>query len=323
MFRMSIKNTVKGKSETLYKQLIYALATGQWKIGEKLPSVRQAEQKWNVNRLTVMAAYRRLEAAGLIESKGTSGYYVLESSEFDDLSRHQHELFHMYKRITELIQRESKLLPSTVLSCVTNIAHFNLKKEPEIAFVECSRYQANYHSNELENIIKMPVVPLSIDALSVDRIKLQTSIRCLITTGFHFEEVQEISEKSGLPLLKLVIEIDHQKLAERINENSILKIFEFEEAICSHIKSNVESLLDVEISDQCVDQHITKHLKEFISEDPSHQAILPPRVYDRIDHRLYQNSQVVPIDYRISKDSLTDFMSALRRICAEYIIEAE
>ena len=302
--------------------MLYALATGQWQVGEKLPSVRQAEKAWEVNRITVMAVYRRLEAAGFIQSKGTSGYYVIGSSEFNDLNQHQHELFHMQKLITELIRRESKLLPSTVLSSVANMASFGLKNEPEIAFIECSRYQSGYHANELENIINMPVIPMSIDMLSLDRVRLQPSIRCLITTGFHFEEVQEISEQSELPLLKLIIEIDDSELGEKINKEHVIKIFEFEQGICTQIKNNVESLLNIHISDQCVDLQITDHLIEFISLNPKHTAILPPRVYDKIDRRLQQNPQVLPINYRFSAAHLNDFMNSFRGICAEYLTDA-
>ena len=44
--------------------------------GTKLPSIRRFAETYNVSRFTVVEAYDRLIAAGLIESRRGSGFYV-------------------------------------------------------------------------------------------------------------------------------------------------------------------------------------------------------------------------------------------------------
>src|SRR5262245_14000091 len=64
----------------LYRQLaehIQSLVrTGTLRAGERVPSVRRLSQQQKVSVSTVLQAYQRLEAMGLIEARPQSGYYV-------------------------------------------------------------------------------------------------------------------------------------------------------------------------------------------------------------------------------------------------------
>ena len=52
------------------------LGRGAYKVGERLPSVRQAAQEHGVSKNTMAEAYDRLVAQGLLEARPGSGYYV-------------------------------------------------------------------------------------------------------------------------------------------------------------------------------------------------------------------------------------------------------
>jgi DNA-binding transcriptional MocR family regulator len=54
----------------------YLIASGVMQSGDRLPSVRQMAKEAQVNKLTVMEAYSRLEAEGLIHARLGSGYFV-------------------------------------------------------------------------------------------------------------------------------------------------------------------------------------------------------------------------------------------------------
>jgi len=54
------------------------VAAGQLPAGARLPSIRQLAQQLAVSPQTVITAYDRLAAAGLIESRGTAGFFVCE-----------------------------------------------------------------------------------------------------------------------------------------------------------------------------------------------------------------------------------------------------
>lgn len=67
-------------SDYLYQQLISDLTeeigSGQRVVGERMPSVRVLSQERKLSKSTILAAYDRLEADGLISARPRSGYYV-------------------------------------------------------------------------------------------------------------------------------------------------------------------------------------------------------------------------------------------------------
>ncbi len=56
------------------------ISDGTYGPGEKLPSIRQLHRKLNLSMTTVHQAYLDLEAAGLVEARPKSGYYVMPVS---------------------------------------------------------------------------------------------------------------------------------------------------------------------------------------------------------------------------------------------------
>lgn len=55
-----------------------AVASGELRAGEALPSVRQLAAKIRVNPATVVQAYRELETQGFVEMRQGAGTYVRE-----------------------------------------------------------------------------------------------------------------------------------------------------------------------------------------------------------------------------------------------------
>ena len=64
---------IGGKVENVANHCAYEIATGRWPKGHRLPSVRDAERDWQVNRLTVLRAYQRLVEMGLVRGVGHRG----------------------------------------------------------------------------------------------------------------------------------------------------------------------------------------------------------------------------------------------------------
>jgi DNA-binding transcriptional MocR family regulator len=62
--------------EALAEEIAQAIRSGVMKLGDRLPSVRQASTSRAVSPSTVFAAYYLLEARGLIRARERSGYYV-------------------------------------------------------------------------------------------------------------------------------------------------------------------------------------------------------------------------------------------------------
>jgi DNA-binding transcriptional regulator YhcF (GntR family) len=62
----------------LRDQIVSSLHRGRLRAGDRLPGIRQITQESGIDHRAVTAAYRRLEAEGLVEIRGRSGVYVAE-----------------------------------------------------------------------------------------------------------------------------------------------------------------------------------------------------------------------------------------------------
>jgi GntR family transcriptional regulator len=76
-------NNIDPRSPTpLYDQIAgrvkVAVASGELRPGEALPSVRQLAARLRVNPATVVQAYRELETEGFVEMRQGAGTYVRE-----------------------------------------------------------------------------------------------------------------------------------------------------------------------------------------------------------------------------------------------------
>lgn len=62
--------------EALAEELVRSIGNGTLRLGDRLPSVRQASRAHGVSASTVFEAYYLLEARGLIRARERSGYFV-------------------------------------------------------------------------------------------------------------------------------------------------------------------------------------------------------------------------------------------------------
>lgn len=62
--------------EQIAGDILAMIEAGSFRLGDRLPSVRELSKKRGVSLTTVMQAYRFLEDKGLIEARPQSGYYV-------------------------------------------------------------------------------------------------------------------------------------------------------------------------------------------------------------------------------------------------------
>lgn len=63
-----------------YRQIIdqirYGIASGRWRVGEQLPTVRALAVELKVNLNTVAKAYRELEIQNILETQQGSGTFI-------------------------------------------------------------------------------------------------------------------------------------------------------------------------------------------------------------------------------------------------------
>jgi GntR family transcriptional regulator len=88
----------------IIEQLKFAIARGDLKPGDRLPTVRQLAVDLSINLNTVIRAYRELEIEGAIETQQGSGTFVgRKRPRIDDLERQRM----LDQILTELLARAS------------------------------------------------------------------------------------------------------------------------------------------------------------------------------------------------------------------------
>ncbi|MBE6062694.1 MAG: GntR family transcriptional regulator [Clostridium butyricum] len=105
----------------LMEQIQLRIICGTYKVGEKLPSVRDIAREASVNPNTMQKALTELERTGLVFSKRTSGRFITEDTQMiknirNDLAKDQISSFfknmkkfgYTQEEIIELVKKISK-----------------------------------------------------------------------------------------------------------------------------------------------------------------------------------------------------------------------
>ncbi|MEO6988490.1 MAG: GntR family transcriptional regulator [Aquihabitans sp.] len=66
--------------QQIWMQVVAAVATGSLATGTRLPTIRQLAADLDLATGTIARAYRELEVAGVIETRGRKGSFVREST---------------------------------------------------------------------------------------------------------------------------------------------------------------------------------------------------------------------------------------------------
>lgn len=100
----------KDSSVSKYRQIIasvgMAIASGQLKPGDKMPSINHLCKQWKLSRDTVLNAYYELRSKGIISSAPGKGFYVEKAQPhveqnvfvlFDEINAFKEDLFQSFK----------------------------------------------------------------------------------------------------------------------------------------------------------------------------------------------------------------------------------
>lgn len=112
-----------------YKQIIdsihEALESGEVQKNQKIPSINEICQKFNLSRDTVITAFNDLQARGIITSKPGKGYYISRAS-----TNQQHKIFLLFDKLSpykEVLYDAFKAQLNRKGSVEIFFHHFNLK----------------------------------------------------------------------------------------------------------------------------------------------------------------------------------------------------
>ena len=105
---------IKQKHQQLFDILVLQLNSGRWKRGERLPSVRELAQEYNVSINVVAKAVELLKNAGLVSVKVGDGVFsqVRESADKQEVRYSADRIFGSYasaKRLKVLVEDSNNI----------------------------------------------------------------------------------------------------------------------------------------------------------------------------------------------------------------------
>jgi DNA-binding transcriptional regulator YhcF (GntR family) len=297
----------ENKVESIVRHCVYMIATGKWRSGDKLPSIRQAEERWGVNRLTVQRAYRRLEEMRLTEGKDRSGYYVATNTTLQRLTRHRYELDRLFEEFDRRIRTDTDFSTLAVLRYMSHLADIRMREEPDCAFVECTAIQASGHAREILERFDYPVIPLTTDEVGGTARRLPPNVRIVLTTLFHADELKEINNQNDLTLLSVPIEVSPALIDEIRQSRERVVLLEAEETMARHIALDAMSILRGLAIDIEVVSDVNRRLESYINRHQkglSHQTVLlTPRHWGGVPEQWRSLPFIRPVGFSLADDA--------------------
>jgi DNA-binding transcriptional regulator YhcF (GntR family) len=291
------------------------IATGKWAKGDKLPSIREGERQWQVNRLTVQKAYRMLVDMGLVTRKRKSGFYVAEQESVRRISRHRYELDRLYDEIHKQIVDRTDLSPISVFRYLANIAEIRTREQPECAFIECTAYQAGNHAREISERLNVPVMALTTEEIDGRLTRIPPHITTLFTTAFHFDELVPMQDQSDLRVYSVTIEVSPELVDELNSDVTKVTFLEMEEVQAKQMARDAFELFgDLEFGIEVVKSVEAAHnfLANNLDTDSKEQTIfLSPRIWGSVDPEWHEHNRVRPVIVRIAASAWPAVVDAI------------
>lgn len=207
MFRLQIQlDNEISISQQLFEQIQFAIASGHYIPGQRLPSTRQLAQQLNIHRNTVSRVYQLLETQGLVELKKGSGIYVKTpakqlnyvnqsiSDTIDNLLEEGFTLNEIKEQFTQQIDYR--------LACLETIIVTTPESDLEAGELICQ---------ELTTVLNREIQLISLEKLATYLRK--KALATVITSRYFLQQITEILKDIPSNLLIVDIYNFHKELA--------------------------------------------------------------------------------------------------------------
>lgn len=291
---------------------IYKIATGKWPPGMRLPSVREAERAWDVDRRTVLDAYRRLQALGLVACAPRSGFFVEPGAELGRLSRHRYELEHLFERLRAEIESKSELSTLGAFRYFAELAALAAAEKPECAFVECTSTQAQGHAHEVHERLDVPCLAITTSEIDGRRSRVPMHVKTVLVSAFHSSELRALSRAADLQLLSVPIEVSPALLARIPHATTAAEVFESDEEEAHVIRDDVRALglalpMKIQVTHDLEDA-LGRWEKRATSKSV---ALISPRLWGKLAASWRDHPRVRPIEFSIRADAWPKIADAI------------
>ncbi len=280
------------------EQVKLALAFGELRAGDTLPSIRDLAQELGIGAGVIRRAYSELARAGILRVNRSRRAVV------------NREL--LYKRDSKGLEEQTRRLASQVLDEVLKLGihpqsfgqffqHWLAEAracESLIIFTECNRLQAEQYAKEAAQSWGIPVRGLDFDALRrLSRRDLERT-RHIITVPYHYEEAHAIARHARKNLVTVSVDW-HPEVMRRIEQvgKGGRVAFVFERRDCEQygrlIVKEIQGMFpDSGITFGCVVLQDIENLDRWLDEKKWGLAYFSNRIWDSLPESVRSRANV-------------------------------
>lgn len=194
--------------QQLKEQIKYFLLSGLLQPGTRVPPPKEAALLLQINRNTVIAAYKELEKEGLLVTRHGQGTYVSEKlPTLPDEGKKQA----LIALVRETLERTVQLgfSPEDFFTVVFNQTVLGLDSTPgralQALLVECNLPDLQYYQQDLQKELGIQVDGCLLSELP-EKVQEEevTGADFVVTTFFHVEDVKAILESLGKEVIAIM-----------------------------------------------------------------------------------------------------------------------
>lgn len=297
--------------ELVCSDLTYEIATGVFLPEQKLPTIREAVQRWDLDHRLVLKAYKRLERLGLVKSVPRSGFFVAVGTSHEIVSRHRFELQSMFERVSGEISRSTNLSILGTFRYLANLAEIQARANPECAFVECTFIQASGHAEEIARTLSVPCLPMTIDQIGGKLNRIPHQVKTVLVTGFHYAEFQQWRSCKRFNVLSVPIQVD-PNLVQHKGEQAVL--FESDQSQAEHMGADLQPFLQSARIRTEVVSDIESALSDLFKnrkQKSKIRAYLSPRLWGEVSQDWRDHENVELTRFRIAESAWPTIADAI------------
>jgi DNA-binding transcriptional regulator YhcF (GntR family) len=296
---------ISNKQDSVYDHCLMMIGCGKWPAGMRLPSIRDAEKEWGVNRIAIQQAYKKLALQGIVISKSRSGYYVTSQESIQRISDHRVELENLYQTFSDTIAKTTGRAPLPVFRYLAKLAQIRDKEAPMCAFVECTLTQAKDHAREVTDRLGLSVMPMTVEDIAGNENRIPQHVSVLLTTYFHSAQLMPLRKSSRLEVVAVPVEVSPQLVELVKHSRDVLILLETEQQTARTVADDAGRILNCPPLDIKITSDIHADLTDMLAslhsaEVPELFVLVSPHEWSSIDQRWrdHPNVQLVPFQIR-------------------------
>lgn len=206
-------------SAQLFQQIESKIILGEFKPGDKLPTMMEMERLTGTSIGTIKKVFKKLSDQGLINTIQGSGSYVLEQVNKNENIRNRIRFLIEYSNTLGIGAKE---LESLIIEELHN--YYESKQKIIVALVDCCAEALNMVCKYMESNRYIKIIPILLSDLDNKKDFIINECDLVITTVLHFNKVEETIGKNTKLIIKIIFDLKMSSVISLAKISSQLKV---------------------------------------------------------------------------------------------------